>query len=310
MNKKILFLFFIFLNYFAQLPYSWTTGVNPGWTSANFGSGGALNWNGSCLGGVVTTNCTGNYANNQNTSYTSPVINATCTNASSVLISFYISGNAEYGYDFLFCEYSLNGGATWINFYGPSVGLTGNAGPHPGTLWTLPPVPTSSNFRFRFTFTSDFIFTYSGYKLTNFLMVCNTPLSVDLLDFSVDKFDGYNIIKFITDSYANLFVVERSFDGINWHVLTKIQKNINLNNQLNYNFKDYSFIKGLNYYRLKIIKLNNEIRYSNIIIVDNSDSNLHKPIKIINIYGQEVDEDYNGIKIYFYQDGTYKKILK
>ena len=107
MNRFLLFLLtLISIQCFGQLPYSWVPSTNPGWTSTNSGSGGSLNWNGGCLGGVVTTNCVGNYSNNQNTSYTSPTINASCTNATSISISFNISGNAEYGYDFLFCEYS------------------------------------------------------------------------------------------------------------------------------------------------------------------------------------------------------------
>jgi len=130
MKKYILTLilgFFTFISV-GQTVYSWTAGVNPGWISTNVGSGNNLTWNtgGSCGGGVVTTDCGGNYSNNQNTSYTSPIINTTCNNASTTIISFFISGNAEYLYDFLFLEYSINGGTTWINPYGINVGWTGN----------------------------------------------------------------------------------------------------------------------------------------------------------------------------------------
>ena len=104
---------------FGQTVYSWTLGVNPGWSNV-----GGLQWRPGCL--VVTTNCTGNYTNNLNTTYTSPIINTTCVTASTTIVSFDIIGNAEFGYDFLFLEYSIDGGITWINPYGVGVGWTGN----------------------------------------------------------------------------------------------------------------------------------------------------------------------------------------
>lgn len=72
--KKIitLLLLLIAFNISAQLPYTWTANVDPGWTSTNPGFGGALTWR-SC--NFVTTNCSSTYSNFQNTYYTSPTIN-------------------------------------------------------------------------------------------------------------------------------------------------------------------------------------------------------------------------------------------
>ena len=76
-------------------------------------------------------------------------------------------------------EYSLDGGTTWVNPYGVGVGWTGNFGASPG--YTIPPIitPTSSNFRFRFNFVSDWTIVSSGYKITDFDIVCNVQLPID-----------------------------------------------------------------------------------------------------------------------------------
>jgi len=116
MKNIFLFMLFLFIApiSFSQLPYSWTAGVDPGWISSNSGNGSALDWQNGC--NAVAVNC-GGYANNQNTSYTSPVIDASCNNASTISIQFDFSGNIEFSWDFLFMEYSTDGGATWTNFY-------------------------------------------------------------------------------------------------------------------------------------------------------------------------------------------------
>jgi hypothetical protein len=296
----------------AQLPYSWVPGVNPGWFSANSGSGNALNWNNSCLGGVVTTNCTGNYANNQNTTYTSPIINATCSNASTISISFNISGNAEYGYDFLFCEYSTDGGVTWINFYGPGVGLTGNAGTFPGTLWILPVISTSNNFKFRFRFTSDPAFKLEGYKLTNFSISCNDLLPIELVSFKGYRYELYNLLTWETNLENNnfYFVLERSNDGYFWETIAIKKSTDNLGTNTYYH-KDYSYKKGnYNYYRLTQIDFNNEFKYYNLIYIDNNICKEPELIKTLNMLGQEVDQFYKGFVVEFYNNGIVKKVAR
>jgi hypothetical protein len=278
------------------------------WTSTNSGSGTALNWQAGCS--VVTTNCSGNYANNQNTMYTSPTINASCMNASSLGITFSASGNAENGYDFLFIEYSLNNGVTWINPYGAGVGWTGNFG---GGA-TIPAVncPTSSTFKFRFTFQSDFSNKYSGYKITGFNIWCNTVLPVELLYFNADKASCHqNMLTWstVTETNNHHFDVESSSDGINFVKIKEIQGAINSMNIISYSYLDPSPTNGLNYYRLKQVDMNGMHKYSDIVSVDNSCIEHLKILKVCNLLGQEVENDYEGIYITYYDDGTVIKSM-
>jgi hypothetical protein len=296
------------LLYKSQLPYTWVTGVNPLWTSINTGLGNSLTWNSACS--VVTTNCSGNYSNNQNTTYTSPTINTNCSNSSSVNITFSASGNAEYRYDFLFIEYSLNNGSTWINPYGVGTGWTGNF----GTGSTIPAisVPTSSNFRFRFRFQSDGSFNYIGYKIMDFDIWCNTVLPIELISFDGYFKENYNLLTWscATEINNDFFTIDKSLDGINWLQLSIIDASGTTNNITSYSIKDFNPDKSINYYRLKQTDLNGKSQYFNIIDIDNTLSKDKKVISIFNLIGQEVGSESEGVLIYTYSDGTHERICK
>jgi len=277
---------------FGQLPYSWSPGVDPGWTSSNSGNGPSLDWQNGC--NVVAVNC-GGYSNNQNTSYTSPVIDASCNNASTILISFNISGQAEaypdgsgglIGYDFLFMEYSTDGGGTWTNFYGPNMGLTGNAGA--GATWTLPPIPATNNLMFRFTFDSDFIVTSSGYQITDLQIICNVQLPVELTFFDGEQIDGKNVLEWETASEINsdYFELERSYDGYYFEHVATVDANGTTNQVSRYKYVDEDFTGAYDviYYNLKQFDFNGDSEEFNIISIENE-------VGIFYVYSKQGDEN-------------------
>lgn len=232
----------------AQLPYSWTAGVNPGWVSSG-GGGSALSWQAGC--GTVTTNCAGNYPNNLNTFYTSPTIDASCS--STISLTFTFCGTAENGYDFLFIEYSLNNGATWINPYGAGVGWTAGIYP-PCTPFTIPTivVPSSATFKFRFNFQSDGSFRYAGYRISDFDIWCNTPLPVELVDFHCESKPDNITLYWATATETNNqeFQLWRSPDAINWtKIITKPGAGTSSTPNM-YWFIDYFPSTGTYYYKL------------------------------------------------------------
>lgn len=230
---------------FAQLPYTWVAGVNPGWVNT-----GVLNWQGGCA--VVTTNCAGNYTNNLNTFYTSPSLNTLCASTGTVDITFQASGNAEFGFDFLFLEYSLDNGVTWINPYGVGVGWTGNFGVPPGTV--IPPitVPTSATFKFRFNFFSDGTVRSTGYKIWDFDIACTSVLPIELTDFHCEtKSDNITIYwTTATETNNQEFQLWRSTDAINWvKIVTKPGAGTSISAH-SYWFLDYFPPTNTYYYRL------------------------------------------------------------
>lgn len=287
---------------FGQLPYTWNPGVDPGWTNA-----GALQWRGGC--GYVTTNCTGNYNNNVNTTYTSPSFDASCANATSISVTFTAFGNAEYTYDFMFIYYSLDNGVTWINPYGAGIGWTGNFGASPGMTIPAITLPTSSNIRFRFNFQSDNSFTYSGYKLTDFDIVCNVVLPVELYSFTAKRTGSENRLDWTTLSENNndYFEVQWSTnpDAEIWSDVAIVQSKGNSSEKQQYAAIHSSpSVDKKNYYRITQVDKDGTRRtFDQLVVVDNTMK--ENPLKgVVNILGQTVDADTPGLVIYVYEDGT------
>jgi hypothetical protein len=288
---------------FGQLPYTWNAGVNPGWTS----DGNGLQWRAGC--GYVTTNCNSNYSNNMNTTYTSPVINASCSNATTISVTFTAFGNIEYQYDFMFIEYSLDNGATWINPYGVGTGWTGNFGASPGGTIPAIVLPTSSNVRFRFNFQSDNSFVYNGYKLTDFDVVCNVVLPVEMYTFTGKRLGSENQLEWITLSEKDndYFEIEWSAnpEAELWSDIAIITSKGNSSEKQQYGFVHANPSMGKkNYYRITQIDKDGTRRtFDELVVIDNTmKENAVK--EVVNMLGQAVDKDTPGFVIYVYEDGT------
>lgn len=135
-----------------------------------------------------------------------------------------------------------------------------------------------------------------------------TPLPIELLSFNGYGEKDYNHLKWSTATEINndYFILERSLDGISWEKITQIEGAGNSNTVVNYSFKDYGYTSGVNYYRLSQTDFNGKKEYFNIIAVDND-----KPVKTIirttNLVGQDVDNNYDGLRIVYYSDGTIVK---
>ncbi|WP_343635592.1 hypothetical protein [Fluviicola sp.] len=290
---------------FGQLPYTWTPGVDPGWTSS-----GALQWRPGC--GYVTTNCTGSYANNANTTYTSPSIDASCANASTISVTFTAFGNAEYTYDFMFIYYSLDNGTTWINPYGVGIGWTGNFGSSPGMTIPAITLPTSSNIRFRFNFQSDNSFTYTGYKITDFDIVCNVVLPVEMYAFTGKRMGSENQLQWTTLSENNndYFEVQWSTnpEAEIWSDVAIVKSKGNSSEKQQYAaIHSNPSVDKKNYYRISQVDKDGTRRtFDEWVVVD--DTLKENPLKeVVNIMGQTVDTDTPGLVIYVYEDGTKAK---
>lgn len=290
---------------FSQLPYSWTPNVDPGWNTPN----GALVWRQGCA--AVTTNCNGQYGNNLNSSYISPIINATCGNATTIAVTFTASGDIDSGFDFLYLEYSLNDGASWINPYGSGVGLTGNFGSPPGT--TISPIilNATNNIRFKFTFQSNGSVNSTGVKITDFDIVCNVVLPVEMGSFTGKRVGNENRLSWVTLSEKN-----NSYFDIEWSVNPEFELWTSISRISAYGTgssdvqQHYSLVHSnptlgkKNYYRItQVDKDGTRKTFDEMAVVDNCmEAN---PLKeIVNLLGQKADENTPGLVIYVYEDGT------
>jgi hypothetical protein len=136
-----------------------------------------------------------------------------------------------------------------------------------------------------------------------------SALPIELLYFGVNNSCKQNIIYWSTATELNndYFILERSVDAINFEKIHKVDGAGTATNLSKYQFVDVNPYQSINYYRLKQFDYNGEGKVFSIISSDNSCFKDIKIIKITNILGQEVSEDYNGIKIIFYSDGTIMK---
>ncbi|MEZ4937930.1 MAG: hypothetical protein R2799_10110 [Crocinitomicaceae bacterium] len=285
---------------YGQNVYSWTPGVNPGWTSSD----NVLRWRGGCS--AVTTNCNNSYSSFTDSYYTSGPIDLTCSNASTVIPTIDIAGESEYGYDFLYLYYSYDG-VNWINILGAGVGLTGNAGA--GVTWSYPAITTGTTVYFMFNFQSDYSVVYSGFKLTNFTVDCNVVLPIELTEFKAEKKEGQNLISWTTASEINNshFNLERTSDGTSFQMVKVVEGIGNSSQELHYNVLDQDYERGvINYYRLTQIDFDGKKETFDLISVDNKETEIHV-LRTVNLLGQPVNELYKGIVIDYKSDGSTTK---
>lgn len=138
----------------------------------------------------------------------------------------------------------------------------------------------------------------------------NSVLPVEIIYFAVNQEYKQNIIewKTATEYNSSYFEIERAADTMDFTSIGAISASFNSNVVKKYQFVDKQPKIGLNYYRLKQFDRDgNNTTYSLVIVVDNKKGEM-KPYKVFNTNGQEVDENYEGLKIIQYLDGKTIKI--
>lgn len=142
------------------------------------------------------------------------------------------------------------------------------------------------------------------------LMNCNafTVLSVQLSEFTGVKNGRANQLDWTTLSEYNndFFLLERSVNGTDWEYVASINGAGTTDQQQEYTYEDYAFGNDVNYYRLSQTDYDGQTKKFNIIKIDNSGSSKTLE-RIVNLMGEEVSADYNGVKLYVYSDGEVVK---
>lgn len=107
------------------------------------------------------------------------------------------------------------------------------------------------------------------------------------------------------------FTVEKTYDGKNFEYLGKLNGAGNSTQSLNYSLIDYNIRPVINYYRLKQTDFDGLSTLSEIITIDNTLNSLSKEIVLkTNILGQEVNENYHGLVVVIYSDGSSVKVIQ
>ena len=100
-------------------------------------------------------------------------------------------------------------------------------------------------------------------------------LPVTLLDFYGRYYDNRVTLGWSTESEINTkhFTVERSFDHISFHPLINITASANTHNKKDYRYIDNASLKGIIYYRLKMVDDDGRFTYSKTIAIATPVSN-------------------------------------
>lgn len=137
----------------------------------------------------------------------------------------------------------------------------------------------------------------------------NCVLPIELISFEGKNISNYNNIQWTTATEINNshFVLERSTDASNWKEIDRMD-GTNQHETVTYVVNDKTFEHVVNYYRLTQVDFDGSTKYSDIIAINNN-KDIPTVIKIRNILGQEVTNDFKGIKIVYYSNGTVQKVV-
>ena len=133
----------------------------------------------------------------------------------------------------------------------------------------------------------------------------NVVLPIELEDFGGYNKGNVNHLYWVTATEINndYFTIERSKEGDIWYEIAIIPGGGNLNTPSLYEFDDYSYEDGLNYYRLTQTDFNGAFETFEMIAINKSSNIPWQDYIIINLLGQEVPLDYSGIRIIIFEDG-------
>lgn len=139
---------------------------------------------------------------------------------------------------------------------------------------------------------------------------CPMVLPIELKSFSVENVNNSNNVKWVTSSEKNNshFIVEYSNDGFYWSEIGKVNGIGNSTTETSYSIAHNNYENGQNYYKLTQVDFDGETEEFHIITINN----IINEITLIGIYnqvGQEVNENYSGVKIYKYSDGTFNRVI-
>jgi len=135
-------------------------------------------------------------------------------------------------------------------------------------------------------------------------------LPIELLYFEASENERYNHLTWSTASENNndYFNIEKTQDGVIFYNIVTVNGAGNSNYQIHYEYDDYELNDNICYYRLKQTDYDGKFKYHNIISVDNR-FKIRMVVKVINLYGTEVDIKTKGVLILVYDDGSVKKII-
>ena len=136
-------------------------------------------------------------------------------------------------------------------------------------------------------------------------------LPIELINWQGDNKNATNHFSWTTASEINnaYFSLERSFDTENWEVIAEINGAGNSSLFIQYEYNDSDYENTINYYRLRQIDFDGNNETFRTIAINNTLNSTLKIVKIVNLMGQEVNNNYTGFRVVMYNDGS-RELIK
>jgi|SRR5690554_751071 len=139
------------------------------------------------------------------------------------------------------------------------------------------------------------------------LACVEVELPVELTSFTGENKKTVNQLTWETATETNndYFSIAHSSDGFSWQEIDKVSGAGNSTEVKTYSLEHRNFPSAINYYRLTQVDFDGKREVFPIISIDNLKN--RKLIKRVNTLGQEVDQNFKGIVIEYYDDHTVEK---
>lgn len=129
-----------------------------------------------------------------------------------------------------------------------------------------------------------------------------SSLPIELFEFGGVNILNYNKLYWSTSSEQNndYFTLERSINGVDWVVISKINGSGNSTSLISYEYKDYDYVKtNINYYRLSQTDYDGTKEYfKTIAIQPEHNENICEEYEYFNLTGSKID--FNQVPTGFY----------
>ncbi len=128
-------------------------------------------------------------------------------------------------------------------------------------------------------------------------------LPVELTLFTATPTNNGILLRWTTMSESNsdYFILEKSKDLYTFVEVARLKTSVYSNRKIDYEFLDRTPYDGVSYYRLVQVDLNGARKIYDPIFANIT---FKKPVRVLDVLGNSVDMNYNGLKILIFDDGS------
>lgn len=149
--------------------------------------------------------------------------------------------------------------------------------------------------------------------IDNIELIEDLALPIELVSFTGTPTKNGNIISWKTSSESNTdyYLIERSITGefTEKDIISIISAAGNSTELLEYNKIDKDYSQTINYYQLTQVDKDGNFKTYGPISIDNTYTD-KQLVKVVNMLGQEVDQNTSGVLFEIYDDGSSRKIIR